>query len=714
VEESESVQQSFDAATTSEVPAEAAAKPSMAGRSVTTFVFISDPQPNIAQGRNNANERLVILSHLNDALNALDSNSVRWPDGFALTCDTERITPIDAIFIGGDLGQTGGDYNAMDQVIRTPLDYQGGWELQATRHLFQWGFQSDTDIRATRTKYPRTYFGLGNHDIQTDYHPIVPWYPNRPVYELHSPVDYWRDQMWNFICQMHAGVRVTGYAAPAYPVTAIDADGDGGYDWGAHSFNYMVDLGPVDVYQMHRYGGDTDDGRSDGMDWLRGRLMRGGPNRPVIIVQHYGFVTLDGHPIWTEKQRDAFLDVLAPYNVIALLTGHTHDPSEFDQPVPVRGRVNPFREFRPGGACDRGVFAAVRVSRTTLDVLFGNGISGSATWTSGGEFPLSPFLGWERILGKERFTSPPAVYVASDGSQDAYAVGHDRKLYHNAWNSGTAKWQPDWDAICVDTVVGRPCVVSVADGTQDVFVVGTDGLLRHLFTDHQHGWVMDILDGGPLHPGVNAVVGPRGQINVFGWGLDGRLWHTQGSGGGWNPLAPQAEVILSAPSVSNLGFSEKMHMVALDANNKLIYQIYDANVGVWTGWLPVGEQFSSPPTVLVSSTEQVDVFARGPNLDLRHRFRHNSHWGGQSSSLGGRLASGAHVLMDYAAPRIEVLASDLDRSAGRVYWAGGWGTVTGLGGLCTEPPIVAGHQNGDKYAFAPGHDGMIYRLLLPA
>jgi hypothetical protein len=214
-----------------------------------------------------------------------------------------------------------------------------------------------------------------------------------------KPADFYRYQMWNFINQMHRGkpsprcmkwrrrLTPTGYhqkvnlrwydRAPRFeiPPDAIDCNPNGTFWWGDNSFNYVIDLGTVDVYQLHCYGGDNDHGRKSGLDWLKRKLAAKGYARPVVIVQHYSFSTWVNRGNdrikhdWCENQRDNLLEVLAPYNVIALCNGHAHwtEPSwPLEITVPnARGTfdIDPkkkFLEFRPGSAMNQK-FALFRV-----------------------------------------------------------------------------------------------------------------------------------------------------------------------------------------------------------------------------------------------------------------------------------------------------------------------------------------------------------------
>lgn len=275
--------------------------------------------------------------------------------------------------------QTGGGYNFRDQNPysgRNPINYQGSYELQTIRKLFERNFDANG---ITKTKFENIYFGLGNHDIQNS-SVKVDW-RGCNLFSWKPKKSFFRWQMWDFIAQMHTGVFCNGTSSDAvYPVMNIDAQ-DKSFNWEKHSFNYVVNLGPIDVYQMHRYGGDNENGRADGLIWLRERLAQGGIERPIIIVQHYGFSDTEINaisPNWTMEQRDEFLKLLAPYNVIALLVGHIHNTlGTIPERIPLPDKNKTIDEFRPGACGDGQAFAVVRVTKDTFDIAQGNTRSGS-------------------------------------------------------------------------------------------------------------------------------------------------------------------------------------------------------------------------------------------------------------------------------------------------------------------------------------------------
>jgi hypothetical protein len=147
--------------------------------------------------------------------------------------------------------------------------------------------------------------------------------------------------------------------------------------------NYFVDLGPVDVYQLHRYGGDADWGRETGLDWLKRNLALRGYKRPVIIVQHFLFsdwyeMDTEDSPsgVWTLAKLNHLYEILLPYNVLAVCVGHKHYPqgnlpnmvpvgwdakerAPFSRPWPNERKTLPssyvkrkLAEIRPGAALD--------------------------------------------------------------------------------------------------------------------------------------------------------------------------------------------------------------------------------------------------------------------------------------------------------------------------------------------------------------------------
>ncbi|KAI0055626.1 hypothetical protein BV25DRAFT_1833000 [Artomyces pyxidatus] len=390
-----------------------------------TFIFLADPQQTRTDTDPSEGFRRKGCSDLNVALNTLDS--LKWPtdNHFPISCAGQPIGKVDAVFVGGDLCQTGGDYYAEDQLLHYPSTYVGGLrELAKVRALYQKGFDVNEDV--TPLKYDPKFFGLGDHDIQTEDTPAVGWNKARFPGDFSEPHNYWRYQMWNFITQMHSGYDHTPLFPHTRPVYGIEGNNfdteqeKGSYSWQDYSLNYVVNLGPVDVIQLHRYGGDSEGGRRSGVNWLKQRLDERGHTRPIIIMQHYMFsdVIEDGSgvtPNWYKSQRDDLLDILSPYNIIGFFVGNNLGVGRlpYQVHVPTKNPTRTVPEFRPGSAWMQN-FALVRVTPSTMDVVYGFAQDKKVVFANGATFKI-PYGNqiWEEVpdWNNNWFGTLKTVYV---------------------------------------------------------------------------------------------------------------------------------------------------------------------------------------------------------------------------------------------------------------------------------------------------------------
>ncbi|KAH8927824.1 hypothetical protein BT69DRAFT_709505 [Atractiella rhizophila] len=319
----------------------------------TTFILLADPQINKAPEP----ERYETCGNLNVALNNFKQNNAVYPSIKGINCAGQPIAPIAATFIAGDLTQFGGNLNRGEQADLTkgPATYVGGEFLRRLRALYCPGAGktgSDKQVEKLIDTGP-IYFGLGNHDLEGAAGEGPPgWRFSNGAYS--TPNNHFRYQMWNFINQMHGSPKAP-FKIPALYKGGWDETGrhlqmdcplEGSYEWQKYSMNYVVNLGPVDVYQLHVFGGDPRHGRNDGLEWLKRTLAIKGYSRPVIIVQHD--LPSETQDQWVDEEATVhetnhLMEVLLPYNVIAFLVGHNHDQGPCPQEVP---RIPPRLCFR--------------------------------------------------------------------------------------------------------------------------------------------------------------------------------------------------------------------------------------------------------------------------------------------------------------------------------------------------------------------------------
>lgn len=96
--------------------------------------------------------------------------------------------------------------------------------------------------------------------------------------------------------------------------------------------SYSWDFSQLHLVSVGMYAGNDIESkkhRSPGysprqsLDFLAGDLRKqiGDSNRPVVVMQHLNLPN-DSDEWWTSDQRNAFLDVLKKYNVVAIVDGH--------------------------------------------------------------------------------------------------------------------------------------------------------------------------------------------------------------------------------------------------------------------------------------------------------------------------------------------------------------------------------------------------------
>lgn len=310
-----------------------------------TFLFSNDvhacrmlhaPNPICeSEGKTDANliRHVKAMNSVQDHLWPLEINGK--PSGLASA--GQPIAAPQGLVLAGDLTDDGGGQTASkeegDQLVQFAEHYSRG-EREDQAHM---------DV----------YLGLGNHDLDQDGRP-----PN---------IDWYRREMRDYVELNHKpGV----FAHPRVPVSDYDDETD----------NYSWDWGGLHLVQCQRYAGDIHKGAVNSLNWLAGDLKTyASDGRPVILFQHYGWDhfsiekwdptqkifddTGAGEPHWwSEAEREAFLAVIKPYNVIGLFHGHEH-PSELIY------NISGVDIFKPKAAY-MGGFALVRVSDQAMDVAF--------------------------------------------------------------------------------------------------------------------------------------------------------------------------------------------------------------------------------------------------------------------------------------------------------------------------------------------------------
>ncbi|MDP9386577.1 MAG: hypothetical protein M3Q48_01275, partial [Actinomycetota bacterium] len=166
----------------------------------------------------------------------------------------------------------------------------------------------------------KVYEGLGNHDVNCGYRthnaqPAGCW-PQTQAQDIGSRVRAGT----NFHTCYDELKSIAGFRSPQ------DCPS---YAWDMGGVRFVqLNLYPQNNYTDIRVGSKI---THHGLTFLQYDLARyAADGRPVVLVHHYGF---DGFGTedrwWTDAERLAYWNAIAPFNVVLIIQGHNH-PSHFD------------------------------------------------------------------------------------------------------------------------------------------------------------------------------------------------------------------------------------------------------------------------------------------------------------------------------------------------------------------------------------------------
>jgi murein DD-endopeptidase MepM/ murein hydrolase activator NlpD len=242
-----------------------------------------------------------------------------------------------------------------------------------------------------------------------------------------------------------------------------------------------------------------------------------------------------------------------------------------------------------------------------------------------------PWSNWENLGGT--LNSGPGVSSWDCGRLDVFALGTDDKLRHKWYTSptvGGSGWSEGlWENLGAPegrVLNSDPGAVSWSYGRVDVFARASSGdALWHRWFVRGHGWYNWEKIGGVLNSGPGVSSWEPGRLDVFALGTDDKLrhkWYVQGqgwSGGLWENLgAPSGLTLTSDPGVVSWGYG-RIDVFARASDNALWHRWYMRGQG-WSNWGKVGGVLNSGPGVSSWAEGRLDVFALGTDDKLRHKW----------------------------------------------------------------------------------------------
>ncbi|MDB9506312.1 hypothetical protein PN502_04210 [Microcystis aeruginosa CS-338/01] len=193
----------------------------------------------------------------------------------------------------------------------------------------------------------------------------------------------------------------------------------------------------------------------------------------------------------------------------------------------------------------------------------------------------------------------------------------------------------------------------------------------------------------------------EGNVYVVAYSIEGVPIPSPGgstSGGGWETLGGH---LTSGPDVCS--WAPGRLDVFVRGGDDALYHRYFENS--WSDWESLGGVLTSDPSAVSWGNGRIDVFARGGDNALYHKYFENgwSDW----ESLGGHLTSGPDVC-SWAPGRLDVFVRGEDAALYHKYFENGWSDWESLGGVLTSDPSAVSWGNGRIDVFARGGDNALY------
>ena len=243
------------------------------------------------------------------------------------------------VLIAGDLTQNGKD--GRDEAIISGSDEIG-------QFILDYGLTGEEGS----LNYP-VYEGYGNHDFD----------PDAPATDFDWQFFYTEDPTpaADSVSERNPGRVGLTEVSPA-------TDGHYSWDWGnVHFIN--ANLFPGDEASQEDETSKTRDPRDSLSFIIRDlELHVADSGKPIVFMFHYGFDQFGQEPRWwTDAHKEAFKEAIEPYNVVAILHGHTHATYAYTwEGYDVFNVGSPY--YTAYNDDERGHFTLFRITDTTFEV----------------------------------------------------------------------------------------------------------------------------------------------------------------------------------------------------------------------------------------------------------------------------------------------------------------------------------------------------------
>lgn len=275
-----------------------------------------------------------------------------------------------------------------------------------------------------------------------------------------------------------------------------------------------------------------------------------------------------------------------------------------------------FTSYNCGGGlpAERDGLAVISRGVNRLDV-FAKDDDGAVLWKV---WTGSTWLDWID-LGGDILWAPTAVTWGSDRI-DVLGIGNDQRLWQRTWTPAT-DWQP-WRSTGGTQVQWTPTAITRGPGQFDVFAVDTAEQVVQRHFDATTGWGDWVRLGATATAGPGAIALGPDRINVVIRDTDGttrtRMWLRDV---GWYSWAEWGERIYGMPTLSKRSNTVMDVWSRDDADATLVHGYStDGGARYSVPFEDLGGVLTTPPVAVSWAGNRIDVFGRGTNGNLYHKW----------------------------------------------------------------------------------------------
>jgi len=212
--------------------------------------------------------------------------------------------------------------------------------------------------------------------------------------------------------------------------------------------------------------------------------------------------------------------------------------------------------------------------------------------------------------------------------------------------------------------------------------------------------------------------GPSGDWTIGAWDLNSVMnycnpnWNGNGNlsatdqqgarltyGVAWESLGG---VLSGGPSVASMDLGQ-LDVYVRGTDNGLHHRWFNNG---WSNWQALGGTLTSGPAAVAWGPGRMDVFARGADGSLIHRWYQSDLGWSAWESLGGQII-GKPSVVSWSAGRLDIYVRGVDNALWYLGFNNGWSNWAKLGGTLASEPSAAAWGPGRTDVFARGTDGSL-------